>query len=138
MKTVSERHRTIMSEVRVSRATRFSALKIPCTTGRLRAGTKGRGDAHVPRLAESLEQGSAALMAAVVAVLELVQEFRLFRLRESLVGALKDLVARRYESVRAGDAVSFSIEAGDRIGYIGPNGAGKSTTIKMLTGILTP
>jgi ABC-2 type transport system ATP-binding protein len=34
--------------------------------------------------------------------------------------------------------VSFTIEAGEMVGYIGPNGAGKSTTIKMLTGILVP
>ncbi len=34
--------------------------------------------------------------------------------------------------------MSFSIAAGEMVGYIGPNGAGKSTTIKMLTGILVP
>lgn len=34
--------------------------------------------------------------------------------------------------------VTFSIAAGERVGFIGPNGAGKSTTIKMLTGILYP
>jgi ABC-2 type transport system ATP-binding protein len=34
--------------------------------------------------------------------------------------------------------LSFSINAGEMVGYIGPNGAGKSTTIKMLTGILVP
>jgi ABC-2 type transport system ATP-binding protein len=36
------------------------------------------------------------------------------------------------------DHVSFSIDAGDFVGYAGPNGAGKSTTIKMMTGILEP
>jgi ABC-2 type transport system ATP-binding protein len=40
--------------------------------------------------------------------------------------------------VRAVDGVSFSIHAGEMIGYVGPNGAGKSTTVKMLTGILVP
>jgi ABC-2 type transport system ATP-binding protein len=34
--------------------------------------------------------------------------------------------------------VTFSVDAGEMVGYIGPNGAGKSTTIKMLTGILVP
>jgi ABC-2 type transport system ATP-binding protein len=34
--------------------------------------------------------------------------------------------------------LSFTVEAGEMVGYIGPNGAGKSTTIKMLTGILVP
>ena len=76
-------------------------------------------------------------MPAVV-VRDLVKEFRRFRRREGLGGALQDLFARRHETVRAVDGVSFTIEPGERIGYIGPNGAGKSTTIKMLTGILTP
>jgi ABC-2 type transport system ATP-binding protein len=46
----------------------------------------------------------------------------------------------RYERqvVRAVDALSFTVDEGEMVGYIGPNGAGKSTTIKMLTGILTP
>ncbi len=34
--------------------------------------------------------------------------------------------------------LTFSVAAGEMVGYIGPNGAGKSTTIKMLTGILVP
>lgn len=34
--------------------------------------------------------------------------------------------------------VSFSVNAGELVGYIGPNGAGKSTTVKILSGILTP
>ena len=45
---------------------------------------------------------------------------------------------RRRQRVVAVDGVSFTIQAGEMIGYIGPNGAGKSTTIKMLTGILVP
>lgn len=40
--------------------------------------------------------------------------------------------------VRAVDGVSFTVGAGEMVGYLGPNGAGKSTTIKMITGILTP
>jgi ABC-2 type transport system ATP-binding protein len=40
--------------------------------------------------------------------------------------------------VDAVDRISFTVEAGEFVGYLGPNGAGKSTTIKMLTGILTP
>ncbi|MBV9843882.1 MAG: ATP-binding cassette domain-containing protein [Kutzneria sp.] len=42
------------------------------------------------------------------------------------------------EEVVAVRSVSFTVEAGEAVGYIGPNGAGKSTTIKMLTGILVP
>ncbi|MGH3380875.1 MAG: ABC transporter ATP-binding protein [Actinoallomurus sp.] len=40
--------------------------------------------------------------------------------------------------VSAVDRISFTVAAGEFVGYLGPNGAGKSTTIKMLTGILTP
>lgn len=45
---------------------------------------------------------------------------------------------RRRTELRAVDDMSFTIVAGDAVGYIGANGAGKSTTIKMLTGILRP
>jgi len=40
--------------------------------------------------------------------------------------------------VHAVGGLTFSVAAGEMVGYIGPNGAGKSTTIKMLTGILVP
>jgi ABC-2 type transport system ATP-binding protein len=53
-------------------------------------------------------------------------------------GAVRGLVSRRRREIRALHGVSFSIEAGELVGYIGPNGAGKSTTIKILAGILTP
>ncbi len=44
----------------------------------------------------------------------------------------------RGDDLDAVDDVSFSIDAGEFVGYAGPNGAGKSTTVKMLTGVLTP
>jgi ABC-2 type transport system ATP-binding protein len=50
----------------------------------------------------------------------------------------KGRVRRRREVVDAVEDVSFSIDAGEMVGYVGPNGAGKSTTIKMLTGVLVP
>jgi ABC-2 type transport system ATP-binding protein len=46
--------------------------------------------------------------------------------------------SRQTKSVAALDGVSFSIGAGEIVGYIGPNGAGKSTTVKILAGILVP
>lgn len=52
--------------------------------------------------------------------------------------ALRTLFHREYETIRALDHVSFTIEDGEMVGYIGPNGAGKSSTIKILSGILTP
>ena len=47
-------------------------------------------------------------------------------------------LTRTRSEVRAVHDLTFSVQAGDMVGYIGPNGAGKSTTIKMLTGILVP
>jgi viologen exporter family transport system ATP-binding protein len=75
---------------------------------------------------------------AIVDVRELSKEFRTFRRREGVLGALQNLFVREYITVHAVDRVSFSIEPGEMVGYIGANGAGKSTTIKMLTGILVP
>ncbi|GAA4192666.1 hypothetical protein GCM10022252_34420 [Streptosporangium oxazolinicum] len=45
---------------------------------------------------------------------------------------------RTRKTVHAVRDLSFTVEAGEFVGYLGPNGAGKSTTIKMLTGILAP
>ena len=45
---------------------------------------------------------------------------------------------RDYNTLRAVDEVSFTLNPGEMVGYIGPNGAGKSTSVKMLTGILVP
>ncbi|MCG5217381.1 ATP-binding cassette domain-containing protein [Streptosporangium sp. KLBMP 9127] len=48
------------------------------------------------------------------------------------------LLRRERRVVHAVRDLSFTVEAGEFVGYLGPNGAGKSTTIKMLTGILAP
>ncbi len=59
--------------------------------------------------------------------------------RASGLGAsLKALFVRERELVKAVDGVSFSIAAGERVGFLGPNGAGKTTTLKMLSGLLHP
>jgi ABC-2 type transport system ATP-binding protein len=47
-------------------------------------------------------------------------------------------LTKEYESVKAVDNISFSVNAGQIVGLLGPNGAGKSTTINMILGILKP
>lgn len=55
-----------------------------------------------------------------------------------LTGVLRNIIAPVTTPVHAVDQISFTIGAGEAVGYLGPNGAGKSTMIKMLTGILMP
>jgi ABC-2 type transport system ATP-binding protein len=47
-------------------------------------------------------------------------------------------LSKHYGSLVAVDDLSFSVAAGEVLGFLGPNGAGKSTTMKMLTGFLAP
>ncbi|GAA4850424.1 ABC transporter ATP-binding protein [Kitasatospora terrestris] len=68
-----------------------------------------------------------------MALIEVEDVRRTFTVR-TRAGRLK----RVKREVRAVDGLSFTVDAGECVGYIGPNGAGKSTTIKMLTGILVP
>lgn len=41
-----------------------------------------------------------------------------------------------YGYQKALDALSFSVQPGEILGFLGPNGAGKSTTMKILTGYI--
>ena len=77
-------------------------------------------------------------MPPIIEVENLRKDFRTFRRREGVWGALQNLFVREYVTVHAVDNISFTIGAGEMVGYIGANGAGKSTTVKMLTGILVP
>ena len=43
-----------------------------------------------------------------------------------------------FGSFHAVKGVSFSVAAGEVLGFLGPNGAGKSTTMRMITGFLPP
>ncbi|SEN88055.1 ABC-2 type transport system ATP-binding protein [Amphibacillus marinus] len=45
-------------------------------------------------------------------------------------------VQKSFGKVRALKDVSFTVNAGEVVGFIGPNGAGKSTTIRTLLGII--
>ncbi|MEU3265834.1 ABC transporter ATP-binding protein [Streptomyces bacillaris] len=74
----------------------------------------------------------------LIEVQDLVKEFQRPRQKNGRFSAFRTLVSREYDVVRAVDGISFSVDAGEVVGYIGPNGAGKSTTIKLLTGVLEP
>src|SRR6202165_4417865 len=64
--------------------------------------------------------------------------YRVHRRAPGLSAALRSLFHRAYEDVKAVEDVTFSIAAGERVGFLGPNGAGKTTTLKVLSGLLHP
>lgn len=47
-------------------------------------------------------------------------------------------LTKNYAGIPAVNNVSFSIRAGETLGYLGPNGSGKSTTVKIIAGLLEP
>ena len=73
-----------------------------------------------------------------IVVDQLQKTFRVPIRPEGLAASLKSLGRRQYQEVSAVRGVSFTIQAGEMVGFIGPNGAGKTTTLKMLAGLLHP
>jgi len=47
-------------------------------------------------------------------------------------------VTKEYGPVTAVEDLSFSVAAGEILGFLGPNGAGKTTTMRVLTGFFPP
>jgi ABC-2 type transport system ATP-binding protein len=47
-------------------------------------------------------------------------------------------LTKSFPGVRAVDALSFDVRAGEIFGLVGPDGAGKTTTLRMLAGIMPP
>jgi ABC-2 type transport system ATP-binding protein len=75
---------------------------------------------------------------SIIAVERLSKEFRKYVKQPGLWNAIKGLVHREYEIVRAVREISFTIEEGELVGFLGPNGAGKTTTLKILSGLIHP
>jgi len=74
----------------------------------------------------------------MIDVRDLRKHFKVHRRPPGLAAALRSLVHRPYDTVKAVDGVSFTIARGERVGFLGPNGAGKTTTLKVLSGLLHP
>jgi len=75
---------------------------------------------------------------AVIGVEQLYKSFRVSANEPGFINALRHFFRRKYRLVEAVKPLSFSIEAGEIVGFLGPNGAGKTTTLKMLSGLLHP
>src|SRR4249919_2269393 len=73
-----------------------------------------------------------------ILVEQLAKRYSVAERDPGLAGAVRGIFHRRRRTIDALTDVSFSLEAGELLGFIGPNGAGKSTTIKILSGILRP
>jgi ABC-2 type transport system ATP-binding protein len=73
-----------------------------------------------------------------IAVSHLVKHYEVHRRQAGLKASLRSLFKREYETVKAVDDISFTIEQGEVVGFLGANGAGKTTTLKCLAGLLYP
>lgn len=74
----------------------------------------------------------------VISISHLKKYYQIHKKEPGFIGSLRSLVARKYETVKAVDDISFAIDEGELVGFIGPNGAGKTTTLKCLSGLLYP
>jgi len=74
----------------------------------------------------------------MIDVRNLSKSYRVHKRAPGIVAALRSVLKRRYETVKAVEDLSFQIAEGERVGFLGPNGAGKTTTLKVLAGLLHP
>src|SRR5215471_13029838 len=74
----------------------------------------------------------------MIDVRNLSKSYRVHKRAPGIGAALRSVLRRRYEVVKAVEDLSFRIAEGERVGFLGPNGAGKTTTLKVLAGLLHP
>jgi ABC-2 type transport system ATP-binding protein len=73
-----------------------------------------------------------------ITVTGLRKYYQVHQKEAGLAGSLRSFFRRTYETVKAVDDISFTIEEGEVVGFLGPNGAGKTTSLKVLSGLLHP
>lgn len=78
------------------------------------------------------------MTAPAIRVRELRKVYTVSEREAGVRAALRSLVHRQVERIRAVDGITFDVTPGEIIGFLGPNGAGKTTTLKMLSGLLHP
>jgi len=49
-----------------------------------------------------------------------------------------DRLTKHFGAVRAVEDLTFTVDAGEVVGFLGPNGAGKTTTIRLLLDLIRP
>lgn len=74
----------------------------------------------------------------MIQVEHLTKHFEVHEREPGFAASIRSLFHRKYRTVKAVDDISFTIPAGQIVGFLGPNGAGKTTTMKVLTGLLHP
>lgn len=75
---------------------------------------------------------------SLIEVEHVVKNYDVMMQRPGAKNVLRNIFCPDKKVVHAVKDISFSIEAGELVGFIGENGAGKSTTLKMVSGILFP
>ena len=74
----------------------------------------------------------------IIEVSDLSKHYKVPVRQAGLKAATRSLFKRTYNTIRAVDGISFTIQPCEVVGFLGPNGAGKTTTLKMLSGLLFP
>lgn len=77
-------------------------------------------------------------MTPIIVAEKLSKSYRSTVKQPGLKGTLRHFFRREYKVVEAVKEVTFTIGAGEVVGFLGPNGAGKTTTFYMIVGLIKP